>query len=115
MKKFLEERDKRYDERFKAQEAAILKAEAATERRFQSVNEFRQTLSDQATGFFMRNEALMKFDSFDEKIDGLKKDIQSLRESRSESAGGISTTGKLISIVIAGAAVVQVIFHFFKL
>lgn len=36
---------------------ATTKAEAATELRFQSVNEFRQTLSDQAATFATRTEA----------------------------------------------------------
>lgn len=35
---------------------AILKAETATERRFEGVNEFRQTLSDQASRFITRGE-----------------------------------------------------------
>lgn len=35
---------------------AVLKAEAATERRFESVNEFRQTLSDQASTFVTRDQ-----------------------------------------------------------
>jgi C4-dicarboxylate-specific signal transduction histidine kinase len=62
------ERDVRYQQRFDAQtkaiEAALLaakeavvKAELATEKRFESVNEFRQTLSDQAAQFMTRGES----------------------------------------------------------
>ena len=39
-----------------AAEKAVIKAETAAERRFASVNEFRQTLTDQATTFIPRNE-----------------------------------------------------------
>jgi hypothetical protein len=63
----LDERDRRYNERFTAQEGAnhlaleaaekaVLKAETAAERRFEGVNEFRQTLSDQARDFITRKE-----------------------------------------------------------
>lgn len=63
----LDERDRRYSERFDAQEGAnrlaldaaekaVLKAETAAERRFEGVNEFRQTLSDQAATFITRKE-----------------------------------------------------------
>lgn len=39
-----------------AAEKAVAKAEAATEKRFESVNEFRQTLTDQAASFPSRVE-----------------------------------------------------------
>src|ERR1700689_1575360 len=55
----MNERDVRYEQRFKAMdektslaltasEKAVSKAETATEKRFDAVNEFRGTLSDQA-------------------------------------------------------------------
>jgi hypothetical protein len=76
--RFLEERDRRYTERFEAQNAAlnaaflaadkavqaallaaekaVIKAEVAAERRFESVNEFRGQLADQAKTFLPRQE-----------------------------------------------------------
>ena len=65
--KIMDERDLRYQQRFDAQtlaikdallaaEKAVTKAEVATERRFEGVNEFRQTLSDQAAKFITRTE-----------------------------------------------------------
>lgn len=39
-----------------AAEKAVAKAETATEKRFESVNEFRQTLADQTAGFPSRVE-----------------------------------------------------------
>jgi hypothetical protein len=41
-----------------AAEKAVSKAEDAAEKRFESVNEFRQTLSDQTATFLTRKEAL---------------------------------------------------------
>lgn len=66
----------RYQQRFDAQTSAInaalqaakeavIKAETATENRFASVNEFRQTLSDQAGTFISRTE----FNALKERID----------------------------------------------
>ena len=63
----LHDRDERYAERFSSQEKsvdtalaaaekAVTKAETATEKRFDGVNEFRQTLSDQAREFMPRKE-----------------------------------------------------------
>lgn len=67
IERILTERDVRYQQRFEAQTSAInaalqaakeavIKAENATERRFEAVNEFRQTLSDQAGTFVSRAE-----------------------------------------------------------
>lgn len=51
------ESDRRYEERFVAQEKAVLKAEGSSERRFDAVNSFRAQLSDQAATFIPRVEA----------------------------------------------------------
>jgi hypothetical protein len=70
----LAEKDLRDQQRFEAQssaitaallaaEKAVSKAETANERRFESVNEFRSTLSDQAATFIARTE----FDAFRER------------------------------------------------
>lgn len=61
----LVEKDKRDEQRFKAMETAILKAETAVEKRFESVNEFRQTLSDQTNSFVSRVE----FNALKERLD----------------------------------------------
>jgi len=63
----LAEKDKRDEQRFAAQgeavtaallaqEKAVVKAETANEKRFESVNEFRKTLSDQTSSFPSRVE-----------------------------------------------------------
>lgn len=51
-----------------AADKATLKAEASDRDKFASVNEFRQTLSDQATTFITRNEADSLFTRNAEKI-----------------------------------------------
>lgn len=52
----LDEVDKRYQQRFVEQEKAILTALAANDRRLDGMNEFRDTLKDQAATFIPRSE-----------------------------------------------------------
>jgi hypothetical protein len=127
LERLLEERDRRYSERFEAQDAktaiamtasqeAIAKAERATEARFQGVNEFRATLSDQASTFIPRLEAMSALGVFDEKIETVKLAINDLKLSRSEHAGAKATssvtTERIITIAIATAAIASGIVQF---
>jgi hypothetical protein len=102
----MDERDKRYEERFTAMnektqsaiaasEKAVTKAEVSTEKRFDSVNEFRKTLADQATEFLTRRE-------YSSTHQALVDKIGDLRESRSEGIGRGATWGTVL--VIAGIA-----------
>lgn len=54
-------------------EKAVVKAEIATEKRFESVNEFRGQLADQATSLLSRNEYLTGHRALEEKITGVKE------------------------------------------
>ena len=51
-----------------AAEKAVLKAEAASERRFESVNEFRATLADQAARLMPRAEVEISIKSLGDKV-----------------------------------------------
>ena len=82
-----------------AAEKAILKAESATEKRFEAVNEFRQTLSDQAANFLSRNEFQSSSASLVDKIDALDK-----RVSKAENLdAGKDTYSGRIGYLILGA------------
>jgi signal recognition particle GTPase len=52
----LAEREKQADQKFQSLAMAVSKAEVATEKRFESVNEFRATLTDQQRTFIPRAE-----------------------------------------------------------
>jgi len=52
-----------------AAERAVAKAETASEKRFDSVNEFRQTLADQQINLMPRLEATALFKSLGDKVD----------------------------------------------
>jgi hypothetical protein len=62
-----------------AADRAVTKAETATEKRFESVNEFRSTLADQASMLMPKSEAEIRFKSVEIKFDDLSKQLTDLR------------------------------------
>ncbi len=106
LRQVLDERDARYAQRAASQdkavssaletsEKAIIKAESATERRFEGVNEFRQTLADQATTLMPRAEYTVQHDALRALVAAIEKrvnDIQSNQMSLLARGGGIKET-----------------------
>lgn len=80
-----------------AQEKAVQKAENATEKRFDSVNEFRQQLNDQALRFMPRTESDAYARSASEKIDL----IQSRMDRLEGRTGGYASAGTIIAGAIS--------------
>lgn len=66
-----------------AAEKGVAKAEAASDRRFEGVNEFRQSLNDIQTTLIPRAEADARFQATEDKLDVLRQRID-----KSEGAGG---------------------------
>lgn len=109
------ERDRRYEDRFKAtddrtglaltsSEKAVAKAEIATEKRFDSVNEFRGQLKDQAATLLPRAEAMVEFNSIRKDMEELKKSV-TLSQGRSlgfSASWGIAISVMLLAIAIMG-------------
>lgn len=105
----LVEADKRNQQRFDGQEKAVsaalqaakeavTKAETAAEKRFDSVNEFRQQLSDQAASFMPRREAEQRL--------GVLEAQGNRQGGREDGAGRSSATMiSVASILIAAASV----------
>lgn len=124
----IDEADRRYEQRFVAQEKAVafaldaakeavLKAEIASEKRFDSVNEFRQTLSDQTNTFLPRAEAEQRIKQNSDKIDA-SKDLAverfSLLLSRLDKLEGRSTGmkdgwGYLVGAIGLAATVIAIV------
>ena len=80
--KLLEAKEERDSERFDAQkeqtklaldsaDRAVNKAEQAAEKRFESVNEFRETLADQQRNLMPRAESELQFKSINDKVDNI--------------------------------------------
>jgi hypothetical protein len=85
-----------------AQQEATSKAEVATEKRFESVNEFRAQLADQARTFMPRLEAEQRAAVFEEKIQELTDRVN----ARDERAAGAGALWVAIGAVIAVCGVV---------
>jgi len=118
------EKDKRYEQKFNdtkiavdaalmaadkavaaalsAQKEAVTKAEVAAEKRFESVNEFRNTLSDQQRNLMPRSEVEILIKSLNEKLEMLK--IREVTEQGKST--GISSSWAMI---VGGIAVVSAI------
>ncbi len=91
LKELLAERDVRYKQRAAAQDAAvknaletsekaITKAEGATERRFEGVNEFRQTLADQASTLMPRAEYTVQHRALEDKVTAVESRVSSIQQ-----------------------------------
>lgn len=95
----LDERDRRYEQRFDASQEALRTALMALEGRLQGVNEFRATLSDQAATFATRDQ----LDALRDAIHVLTSRIERAEGSRA----GLSTGwAVLIGVVSVGAVIV---------
>lgn len=124
----MNERDRRYEQRFEAQQAALQtaliaqekavvaalaasdravnKSDEAASKRFESVNEFRQQLNDQASTFMPRNEAIQLAGANRDKIDTLQTRLDRLEGTRT----GVKDSGAvLFSIVLAIGSVVAAV------
>lgn len=82
-----------------AAEKAVLKAESANERRFEAVNEFRATLSDQAAQFITRKEV-------EALLSAVNATLGRLESNAANQTGRGQGYGSLVSYAIAGAGVV---------
>jgi hypothetical protein len=92
---------------------AISKVDAANEKRFEGVNEFRAALSDQASRLATRDALVSLSEKLEaaitrqrEDIDALSKKVD-LREGRTE--GARVTIGAVVTIVSIGIALLSVI------
>jgi hypothetical protein len=84
-----------------AAERAVNKAESATEKRFEGVNEFRKTLSDQAMTFLTKGEYFAQHKALEEKV----MTISGMQNMM---------VGALIFIAFAEPIVGAIIEHFWK-
>lgn len=92
-----------------ASSLAVQKAESATEKRFDSVNEFRRTLSDQQATYLTRAEYDAAHVSLEEKLSVLQSRVERA-EGRDLGAGKVMAgLYAVIGVVIAAAGVIVVI------
>lgn len=84
------------DQRFEAVTEAVTKAEDATEKRFASVNEFRNTLSDQQRTFIPRAEYEAGHISLSNEVSELKARIAKIESMKQ---GGSITLYIIIAVI----------------
>jgi hypothetical protein len=89
-------------------EKAVTKAEAAAEKRFESINEFRGQLSDQAATFLARSEADARFEAMAEKIESNGKlsaeRIADINRRLDLNQGKSSGIGATWGVLLGGAS-----------
>lgn len=86
-------------ERFAAQEKTIARTDTAVALRFESVNEFRQTLSDQTKTFVSRPELAASRESLESSITRVTDRLNGLElrvSTRLEQLGGRQEGGTLV-------------------
>lgn len=73
-----------------ASKEAVLKAEIATEKRFDSVNEFRAQLADQSATLMPRSEFQVQHAALNDKIDTLIKSTETKSEEYSKQLAALN-------------------------
>lgn len=82
-----------------AAKEAVSKAETASEKRFDAVNEFRKTLSDQTNTFLPRPE-------YDANHTALEDKIQALTDRMNVSTGKSSGTSATVAYIVTAISLV---------
>jgi hypothetical protein len=92
-----------------AADRAVVKAEVATEKRFESVNEFRNTLADQARDLMPRVESERMHAATHERIEAIEKSMaEQARLREGIHAGGKNTWAYIVagvSLLLSGLTV----------
>ncbi len=84
-----------------ASDKAVTKAEIATEKRFESVNEFRAQLQDQTRTFVAREEANVLFKAMQDKLDLIQDQMKSGQIWQGNITGRLAVGGIALTVVMA--------------
>lgn len=117
IRKTISESDRRYEQRFDAQEKATMvaigsakeavnKAETANERRFDAVNEFRGQLNDQANTFLPRSEYSARHETLENRVSEI---TDRLNRSEGQSKGSEITMGRIYAAIAAVGVILGIL------
>ena len=98
-------------EKFSNLEKSTELARLSMEKRLEGMNEFRDTLRDQASKFITRAELNVMVSKFDQEIARLIADIRILRESDAKKEGKASQLSTNIALLIAIIGILISIFN----
>ncbi len=96
--------DEKIEQRFLSMKEAVNKAETATEKRFEAVNEFRSTLSDQQRTFIPRKEYEVSNCSLDAKVTEVVKKMDKIENMKQGGNVVLAYIISAISLLIAIAS-----------
>jgi len=109
----MDERDRRYDQRFQEQLAALVKSEAVIEKRFVRVEQLRDALDDLRAVMMTRQDYQTRHDQLTERLEMLTHKMEThqgmVAGSKDTKAAGLA----FVAIVIAIAAVAADVITFF--
>jgi hypothetical protein len=91
-----------------AQSAAVIKAELSADKRFESVNEFRNTLADQQRNLMPRSEVEVIERAMADKIAALQKQVEGLMAERAGIRGGWGYAVGVVGLVLTLGSIVAV-------
>lgn len=98
---------------FTTAQTAINKADEATEKRFEGVNEFRAALSDQAQQFVTKPTLNALVQKLEAQIDRNREDLDALAKRidirEGQAAGSRVTWGNMTAIIVAAAAAIGIV------
>lgn len=95
------------DLRFQQVQVAVDKAESATEKRFESVNEFRSTLADQQRTFVPRPEYEAAHQSLENRVNAVTSELEKIQNQKQ---GGNIVYAYVISVIsLIGTVIVIVV------
>jgi len=100
------DQDKAVQAALLAAKEAVLKAETASEKRFESVNEFRGQLADQTATLIPRAEADTRFNALAEKISDLTDRVN---KTDGAKTGSDLTWGKIVTLVSVVGAILAIV------
>lgn len=89
-----------------AAKEAVLKAENATEKRFEATNEFRGQLADQTATLLPRSEYDSNHKALEDKIDAL---TDRMNRNDGKSSGLSAGWGYLVGAIVLAATIISVI------
>lgn len=95
----------RTEQSIAAAERAISKAEAATNTRFESVNEFRRALSDQTATFLGRLEYSSAHKALVDRVDVVTQRVAAMEAASQGRSSGLSSAGTVVMSLVTGLAV----------
>lgn len=95
-----------------AADRAVQKAEAASEKRFEGVNEFRNTLSDQQRTLIPRTEVDVLVRGLNEKIGQLTKQADAVANERIGLKGGWGYAVGVVGLVMVVLSIVAAVAAF---